>query len=239
MPAGGTLTIEVRAEPPEPGAAPAAILSVSDTGTGMSAEVAARAFEPFFTTKAPGRGTGLGLSTVHGIVEQSGGTVRVATTEGLGTTFIVALPLADAAPAAAEPDAAHGEEPDRGVGTVLLVEDEESVRVIAQRVLERAGYRVLTARHGADALAVLDSGNTRVDVLLSDVVMPEMGGVELATQATERLPELRVILMSGYTDTDLGAIGQGGLVDGFVAKPFTTESLLEAVRDAASTGQNG
>jgi PAS domain S-box-containing protein len=238
MPRGGTLTMEVAVAPAAVGGAPEAVLVVSDTGVGMAPAVKARVFEPFFTTKPAGRGTGLGLATVHGIVEQSGGTVCVSSREGHGTTFTITLPLAE--PAArgkevvqeppAEPVAAHR---DRGVGTVLLVEDEAAVRAIARRVLERAGYQVLTARHGADALRVLDEHGAGVDVLLSDVVMPEMGGVELAARVAERLPGVRVVLMSGYADADLGAIGQDGMVDGFVAKPFTAESLLETLQQVA------
>jgi CheY-like chemotaxis protein len=201
----------------------------------MSPEVKARAFEPFFTTKPVGQGTGLGLATVHGIVQQSGGSIRVDSHPGAGTTFTVTLPLAE--PPARSVDVASrvtkNVSAESHAGTVLLVEDEEAVRVIARRVLERAGYRVLIARHGADALQLLAEHGPAIDALLSDVVMPEMGGVELAARAVERAPQLRVILMSGYTDADIGAIGQGGLVDGFVQKPFTAESLLDALQRVA------
>jgi PAS domain S-box-containing protein len=238
MPRGGTLTMEVAVVPGAADGAPEAVLIVSDTGVGMAPDVKARVFEPFFTTKPAGRGTGLGLATVHGIVEQSGGTVCVRSREGHGTTFTITLPLAEPAVGAksamqespADPAAAQG---GGNAGTVLLVEDEAAVRAIARRVLERAGYQVRTARHGADALRVLDECDARVDVLLSDVVMPEMGGLELAARVAERLPGVRVVLMSGYADADLGAIGQDGMVDGFVAKPFTAESLLETMHQVA------
>ncbi|HEX6964672.1 MAG TPA: PAS domain S-box protein [Gemmatimonadaceae bacterium] len=234
MPNGGTLTIEVGTTPAA-GDAWAATLVVSDTGMGMPPDVAARAFEPFFTTKPLGQGTGLGLATVHGIVEQSGGTVRVSSDEGQGTTFTITLPLAESA--ANDATIARQAMTDAtGAGTVLLVEDEEAVRTIARRVLERAGYQVLTARHGADALHVLEATDARVDVLLSDVVMPEMGGVELAALATARVPDLRVVLMSGYADTDVGVIGKDGVVAAFVAKPFTAESLVETVREVVRAG---
>ena len=230
MPDGGTLTIEVGVRAPT-GALPAlATIEVSDTGTGMTADVASRAFEPFFTTKPLGQGTGLGLATVHGIVQQSGGTVRVRTAPGAGTTFTVSLPLAEPTPAIAE--AATETPAPAAVGTVLLVEDEEAVRTIAQRILQRAGYLVLTARHGADALRALAESPAKVDVLLSDVAMPEMGGVELATLAAAQSPGIGVVLMSGYANAEVGTIGKGGVVHRFLPKPFTAPALLGALREA-------
>ena len=230
MPGGGTLTIEVGIVPPE-GTSPGQVtLEVSDTGAGMAPEVASRAFEPFFTTKPVGQGTGLGLATVHGIVQQSGGTVELRTAPGAGTTFAVSLPLAEPVLAIDEPvaDAA----PAAVAGTVLLVEDEEAVRSIAQRILERAGYQVLTARHGADALRALADAPTKVDVLLSDVAMPEMGGVELAALVAAQSPGIGVVLMSGYANAAVGAIGKGEAVHRFLAKPFTAPALLGALREA-------
>jgi CheY-like chemotaxis protein len=227
MPEGGTLKIEVGSSTADPPGRRLARLVVSDDGVGMSSDVAARAFEPFFTTKAVGKGTGLGLATVRGIVEQSGGTIHVDTHERRGTTFTISLPLADDG---VVQSTARQAEPVRGVGTVLVVEDEDAVRDIARRVLERAGFRVLVARHGADALAVLAHADTPVDLLLTDMVMPEMGGLELAARAVERAPNIRIILMSGYTDADVGPIGRGERVEGFLPKPFTAESLLDAVR---------
>ena len=232
MPDGGTLTIEVGVRLASDGAlwSPAmVVVEVTDTGSGMAPEVAARIFEPFFTTKPLGQGTGLGLATVHGIVQQSGGTVRVRTAPGAGTTFTVALPLADPVPVAATPVGTAVTH--QAAGTVLLVEDEETVRTIAQRILHRAGYRVLTARHGADALRTLAESAETVDVLLSDVAMPEMGGVELARLAAERSPGIRIVLMSGYANADVGTIGKGGVVHGFLAKPFTAPALLDALRE--------
>ncbi|HET7563891.1 MAG TPA: PAS domain S-box protein [Gemmatimonadaceae bacterium] len=228
MPGGGTLTIETGITRSSEDSSPSATLVVSDTGIGMSAEVAARAFEPFFTTKPPGQGTGLGLATVHGIVQQSGGTIDVSSIEGSGTTFTIALPFTEAESSVSVPE--HDASPSQGTGTVLLVEDEEAVRAIARRILERAGYRVLTARHGVDALRVLEDSNARVDVLLSDVVMPELGGVELAARAVERSPELRVVLMSGYTD-DPHILAQQSRVAGFLSKPFTAKTLLQTLQD--------
>jgi PAS domain S-box-containing protein len=230
MPEGGTLTIEVGVRPAE-GARPAlATIEVTDTGTGMAPDVESRAFEPFFTTKPMGQGTGLGLATVHGIVQQSGGTVELRTAPGAGTTFTVSLPLAAAMPAIADPVADSA--PPAVAGTVLLVEDEEAVRTIAQRILQRAGYQVLTARHGADALRALAEAPTKVDVLLSDVAMPEMGGVELAALAAARSPGIGVVLMSGYANAAVGTIGKGEVVHRFLAKPFTAPALLSALREA-------
>jgi PAS domain S-box-containing protein len=242
MQGDGTLSIEICISPAEPGAPQRATLIVSDTGAGMSPEVVARIFEPFFTTKPAGRGSGLGLATVHGIVQQSGGTISVESRPGEGTSFTITLPLASGSrtrPITGEMQALRdprGGESDRTAGTVLIAEDEEAVRAIAQRLLERAGYRVLTARHGADALRVLEQAGGTVDVLLSDVVMPEMGGVELAARATEMIPGLPVVLMSGYTDNDLGPINEEGMVAGFISKPFTSETLLETVKAAVRSG---
>jgi CheY-like chemotaxis protein len=208
----------------------------------MSPEVAAHVFEPFFTTKPAGQGSGLGLATVHGIVEQSGGTISVESGPGEGTSFTITLPRAPTTRArpttgeiAAIRDVKEGKG-DQPAGTVLIAEDEEAVRAIAQRILERGGYRVLTARHGADALRVLSEADATVDVLLSDVVMPEMGGVELAARAVEMIPGLPVVLMSGYTDKDLGPINEEEMVTGFISKPFTSDSLLETVKAAVRPG---
>ncbi|HEU6451833.1 MAG TPA: PAS domain S-box protein [Gemmatimonadaceae bacterium] len=242
MQGGGTLTIEIGISPAEPGAAQRATLVVSDTGMGMSPEVAARVFEPFFTTKPPGRGSGLGLATVHGIVQQSGGTISVESHPGEGTSFYITLPLAAGSrvrPITGEMYAIRDSKQGKGgrsAGTVLIAEDEEAVRAIAQRLLERAGYRVLTARHGADALRVLAQEGDTVDLVLSDVVMPEMGGVELAAHAAEMIPGLPVVLMSGYTDNDLGPIDEEGVVAGFISKPFTASSLIETVKAAVRSG---
>lgn len=238
MQGGGTLTIEIGISPAEPDAPQRATLVVSDTGVGMPPEVEARVFEPFFTTKPPGQGSGLGLATVHGIVQQSGGTISVASRPGEGTSFTITFPLApapQARPITGEVDAVRiGKAGERGrpAGTVLIAEDEEAVRAIAKRLLERAGYRVLTARHGVDALHILAQAGATVDLLLSDVAMPEMGGVELAARAAEMIPGLPVVLMSGYADNDLGPINEEGVVAGFIAKPFTAEALLETVRAA-------
>jgi PAS domain S-box-containing protein len=228
MPDGGTLTMTVSTAASPRGAAPMAVIAVRDTGVGMPPDVMARVFEPFFTTKPVGKGTGLGLATVHGIVQQSGGSVQVESQPGAGATFTVLLPLAAAEPPAAE--AAHTADTERGAGTVLLVEDEAPLRTVAKRVLERAGYRVLTAEHGQDALRVLAEAREPIDVLLSDVTMPELSGIELAAIASEHMPGIRVVLMSGFADAELGAVGAKHHVHAFVAKPFAVTALLDAVR---------
>ena len=235
MPQGGTLTVAVGMASAEPGLPARATLTVRDTGIGMEPEVAARAFEPFFTTKPTGQGTGLGLATVHGILEQSGGSIRIETAPRAGTTLHIALPLARSMGAAREPLVAAAPSPRRG--TVLIAEDEATVRAVAHRVLVRAGYEVLVARDGAEALRILAERGAAVKLLLSDVVMPELGGVELAAIARHRLPALRVVLMSGYADAEVGPIGPGEMVERFIPKPFTASSLLDAVDEVSARAE--
>jgi two-component system cell cycle sensor histidine kinase/response regulator CckA len=240
MPRGGTLRIETRevqltekeaARYPyrvDPGAY--VRLSVSDTGTGMPAEVLARVFEPFFTTKEQGKGTGLGLSTVYGIVKQSGGYVWAESEPGRGSTFRVYLPRVNAEPERPEPKPEPVSEPCGGV--VLLVEDEEGVRSLSRRVLERRGYTVLAARNAAEARQMFADNGSRVDLLLTDVVMPHESGRELAEALLPLQPDLRVVFMSGYTDDAL--IRHGVLEDRYrlLEKPFAPEGLARMVREA-------
>jgi hypothetical protein len=237
MPLGGQLTIETAevelAEPYTRTHADArpgrfAMLAVSDTGCGMAPEVKARIFEPFFTTKGVGRGTGLGLAVVHGIVKQSGGNIDVYSEVGKGTSVKVYLPLAPA-PMAASPDGAS-EVASAGCETILLVEDEDSVRELATLVLEECGYTVLTANDGEAAVRIVDTCQKKIDILVTDVVMPVMGGRRLAEILRARLPELRVLFMSGYTDD---AVVRHGVLQAevdFLQKPFTPQSLAHKVR---------
>lgn len=221
------------------GAASSVRLVVRDNGTGMDAATRVRVFEPFFTTKEPGRGTGLGLSTAFGIVAQSGGTIRVESAPGTGTTFAVLLPRAgDLAPAA---EAARGTtDAPAAVGeTVLLVEDETAVRRTARRVLERHGYHVLEARHGADALLVWDERGGAVDVVLTDLRMPELGGGELLRQLRARRPTLPAVLMSGYVQEPAAGEATAGPPVRTLDKPFTPVQLLDAVRGALDGGREG
>jgi PAS domain S-box-containing protein len=204
-------------------------VSVSDTGTGMSAETQSRIFEPFFTTKGKGTGTGLGLSMVYGIVKQSGGTLWVYSEQDEGTTFKIYLPRVDA-------PAVHRKRvpsiaPPTGDGTILLVEDEPSVRKAAERILRSAGYRILSAANGGEALLQCERFEGRIDLLLTDVVMPEMSGRTLAARLKQRNPDLKVLFASGYTDA---AIVHHGVLDGgraFISKPFSAAELARKVRD--------
>jgi CheY-like chemotaxis protein len=206
------------------------LLTVSDTGCGIDDATLPHIFEPFFTTKGEA-GTGLGLSTVYGIVEGAGGRIEVDTTLGAGTRFRVYLPLAtDAMP---EPAAAATEPAPPAVpATVLLAEDESGVRMLAKRILERAGFRVLVARHGADALLLWREHASEIDVVVTDLVMPELGGRELATELLASRPDLPVLFMSGYSDDEMTRRGIADPRVAFLAKPFSTESLVTAVREA-------
>ncbi len=201
---------------------------VHDTGHGMDAQTRAHAFDPFFTTKDVGQGTGLGLATVFGIVRRAGGVVRIESAPGDGTTVTVLLP-AVSAPAPAHPGAAATPSAGaRGVGgTVLLVEDEAAVRSTARRVLERHGYAVLEARHGADALLVWREAGHRITVVVTDLRMPEMGGGELIARLRAEHPGLPVLVLSGYADPNQ-AVARGPAT-GFLAKPFTGEALVASV----------
>ncbi|MGH7515695.1 MAG: response regulator [Gemmatimonadales bacterium] len=205
-------------------------LSVSDTGVGMARDVQARIFEPFYTTKPVGQGTGLGLSTVYGIVKQSEGFVWVYSEPGLGTTFKIYLPRVGAAhapplPADRSPVARGGAE------TILIVEDEDLVRTLASRSLQERGYRVIEARQGVDALRQLEQQAAGVDLVISDVVMPEMGGRELARRLATLRPSLPVLFISGYTGEDV--IQRGLMEPGapFQQKPFTPDGLARKVRE--------
>jgi two-component system cell cycle sensor histidine kinase/response regulator CckA len=203
-------------------------LAVSDSGTGIAADHLPYIFEPFYTTKPVGKGTGLGLATVHGIVQQSRGYLQVDSAAGSGATFTIWLPLADA-PEEAAP--APGKEPraNRRQGRVLIVDDEPMVRRIVIRTLELEGYQMAQARHGQEALAVLAELNGAVDLVVSDVVMPVMGGTELAARLRERYPDLPVIWMSGYPSET--AFGSGELPDHqpFLQKPVGAELLAKTV----------
>jgi PAS domain S-box-containing protein len=213
------------------GIAPGAyvLLSVTDTGCGMDPEVQAKIFEPFFTTKPVGQGTGLGLSTVYGIVKQSGGFIWSYSEPGLGSTFKVYLPVLLVAPA--EPPPSTPVAPRGGSETVLVVEDEDVVRSMACRGLREHGYTVLEARNGAEALALVEENPGSIHLVVSDVVMPEVGGRELAARLIVLDPTLPVLYISGYTGED---VVQRGLMDAdapFQQKPFTPDGLARSVRE--------
>jgi PAS domain S-box-containing protein len=238
MPKGGTLTIETANvdldehyakmhRDVKPGRY--VVLTVTDTGTGMTPEVQARLFEPFFTTKEPGKGTGLGMATVYGIVTRCGGTVGVYSEVGKGTSFKVYFPPADTT-AMIEETPAQTVQLHSGTQTVLVVEDEDGLRELAKRLLQRQGYTVLLAADADEALRLFEQ-NPSIDVLLTDVVMPGASGPDLTKQLVEQHPELRVIYMSGYTED---AIVQHGVLKpgiAFLHKPFTSETLGRKIRD--------
>jgi two-component system cell cycle sensor histidine kinase/response regulator CckA len=239
MPRGGRVTVatanrELKADSAErpngvrPGSWVA--LTVTDTGIGIDPANHARIFEPFFTTKEPGKGTGLGLSTVYGIVQQSGGHVTVDSAPGHGATFTILLPRH----LGGEPRPVSKVDRRRlpgGTETLLLVEDEAAVRSSARRLLERQGYTVLEARHGADALRIVEEGGRHIDLVVTDLVMPEMGGKELAERLRAHRPGLKVLFMSGYTEKAIATDGVMPPNTGFVEKPFTVEQLMRRLRE--------
>ncbi len=236
MPGGGRLTIrtagaEVRAgAEPLPGMAPGryAVLEVSDTGTGMTDDVRGKLFEPFFTTKGD-RGAGLGLATAYGIVKQTGGDIEVASAVGRGSTFRVYFPAAEAAPAPAAVVAPANS--DRGTETVLVVDDDAGVRRIVALLLAHKGYAVLEASSGAEALALLRDHAGPLHMLLTDVVMPAMGGGELAKAVRAQRPGIKVLFVSGYSDDVLVERGLADATATLLHKPFKAEVLTRTVRD--------
>jgi PAS domain S-box-containing protein len=226
MPSGGTATIVTMREPGPDGTR--VVLGVHDTGVGMSPEVQARAFDPFYTTKPPGQGTGLGLSTVHGIVLQSGGAVWLESVPGAGTTVWVSLP-AGAPPEATGPEIAPAPR-GRSEGTVLVVEDESAVRGLVCRMLEGAGFRVIEAGDGAMGLDAARSHAGRLDLVVTDVVMPRVGGREMAAEILALRPGTRFLFISGYAEDARAADDLAGGAGAFLAKPFSPEQLVERVR---------
>jgi PAS domain S-box-containing protein len=238
MPTGGKLTIETSAVqldeeyarahwPAIPGRF--AMLAVSDTGVGMDEATRERIFEPFFTTKEVGKGTGLGLATVYGIIKQNGGFIFVYSEPDLGTQFKIYLPLEDMTPARNEESA--NTEALRGSETVLLVEDAPAVRDVARRTLERYGYRVIEASTGEVALGLAGKLGERVDLLISDIVMPGMGGRAVADQLTALNPTLKVLFMSGYTDDAIVRLDVLSAATWYLQKPFSPATLARKVRE--------
>ncbi len=207
-----------------------AMISVSDDGVGMDKETQSRIFEPFFTTKEKGKGTGLGLSTVYGIVKQSGGYVMVESEPGCGTTFIIYLPrVADAAESRSA--APVGQAPAGGSETVLLVEDEESVRQLVRETLQSKGYQVLDASNGESGLVAAARYEGTIDLVISDVVMPGMGGRELVRRLLELRPTIKVLYLSGYTEDAVVSDGAEESDNTFLQKPFTLQNLSRTVRE--------
>jgi CheY-like chemotaxis protein len=238
MPAGGTLVLETRNVEldeagcaPWPGAAPGrhVRLTVRDDGTGMPPEVMVRVFEPFFTTKPAGLGTGLGLATVHGIVRQSGGFIRIESTVGKGTTVACLFPAVPGPPVrgvARRPAPARG-----GQETVLLVEDDAQVREVLRRALLSGGYRVLAARDGAEALSLVLSGEP-IQVVVADGILPGAGGREVVEAIRARRPEVVALLVSGHPRPAAGQDDPAEAGLEILTKPFTGGELLERIRQA-------
>ncbi|MEW6442052.1 MAG: PAS domain S-box protein [bacterium] len=241
MPRGGRLAIETRNVElngdycrlhPESKPGPYARLCVTDTGCGMTPEVKARIFEPFFTTKGAGKGTGLGLAAVFGIVKQSGGQIEIDSQVGVGTSFRIYLPAVEEAEASPRPDRVV-EPAQPGRETILLVEDEEQVRQIARLALETQGYKVLEADGGPKAVSIAEAFDGPIQLLVTDVVMPEMNGRELAELLLVRRPALKVLFMSGYT---MVRLGMAGAPTAFLHKPFSPLALAKKVRDLLDGG---
>ena len=239
METGGTLTVAVQnlegtdVDKPDATATKGELvrITVADTGTGMDERTISRIFDPFFTTKPAGKGTGLGLATVFGIVAQSDGQIYVESAPGKGTTFTLDFPRVRAPGTTratiAQPDHVVGE-----IGVILLAEDEPSVRDFTKRALERSGYTVLTARDGDEALQASRAWKDHIDVLLTDVVMPGMHGPELAYRIRQERPTIGILYISGYAEDAVATGGEFSTPGGFLSKPFTTDALVRALRRA-------
>jgi two-component system, cell cycle sensor histidine kinase and response regulator CckA len=229
MPAGGLLRVETlsRSWP----AGEQAVIRVVDTGVGIPADQLPRIFDPFFTTKEAGKGSGLGLATAFGIVAQHGGRIEVASTVGEGTTFEVIVPAIQQQHTVKPVSRVDHPRPRGGTETILVVEDEPAVRVLTRSILERAGYRVIEAANGIEGLQAFKNCGAKIDLALTDVVMPDgMSGLELAKKLQTLQPDLRVVLMSGYSTDFAGR--ELALQDhqSFLQKPATPKEMLEAVR---------
>jgi CheY-like chemotaxis protein len=250
MPSGGKITIETRNVELDGdyarrhvGVTPGSyvLLSVADSGHGMTKEVLSRIFEPFFTTKPQGKGTGLGLSTVYGIVKQSGGNVWVYSEVGRGSTFKVYLPRVDlpreeagAGKAPAEDDALL-----RGTESILLAEDDDLVRDLTTRILRKAGYRVVEASRGHQALEAAAAQKEPFDLLVTDVIMPELSGRELARALCAERPALKVLYTSGYSSDHISGELEEHPDEAFLQKPFSARTLLSAVRETIERRRPG
>jgi two-component system, cell cycle sensor histidine kinase and response regulator CckA len=239
MPEGGTLTIETSNVNVEeayahdhPGTAPGphVMLTITDTGTGMDEETKEHMFEPFFTTKELGKGTGLGLSTVYGITRQSGGNIWAESEPGRGACFTIVLPAVEGTEVEAELALSQGDSA-QGKETILVVEDQETVLRLVREILEQQGYRVLHALRPSDAISICNEYDGPIDLMISDVIMPQMNGRQLADYVAPTRPNMRVLFMSGYTDNAMVEDGLLGPGAAFIQKPFQMWSLTGKVRE--------
>jgi signal transduction histidine kinase/ActR/RegA family two-component response regulator len=239
MPAGGCLTFESKnifldkshaGIYPEAKSGEYAMFSITDTGEGMDAETCDHIFDPFFTTKEVGKGTGLGLSTVYGIIRQSKGVIRVFSEPGQGTTFEILLPISESAEFMQKQSAAS--QSTGGSEVILVVEDEESVRNLTVLALTRQGYQVLHAENGVEALQIIEKNAGRIQLVMTDVVMPQMGGLELAEKIITMYPQIRLVFISGYTDRLAISQGVQGKKIDFIQKPFSMHQLAQKVRES-------
>jgi CheY-like chemotaxis protein len=233
MKEGGTVTIETGIVELEPGAERSGgryvALAVTDTGIGMDEETQRHIFEPFYTTKAFGKGSGLGLASVFGIVKQHKGDIRVSSEPGKGTRFEVFLPRGEQVAERETPDAGPRQ---GGLETILVVEDEDAVRALVRKGLEKFGYKVLEARNGREALRVYREHTGVISLVIADVVMPEMHGHELVTRLKEMQPGIQVIYISGYPADAIGQYGVLHTGSRFLPKPFASDDLARKIREA-------
>jgi CheY-like chemotaxis protein len=241
MPGGGTLTLETglklpdgdpASQLPDLQAVPHAMLAVSDTGIGIDPQTKLHMFEPFFTTKEVGRGTGLGLSTIYGIVKNHNGQLRVHSEPGRGSTFEVYFPRVEGLPKVL--NYAIPQEAPKGTATILLVEDNPDVRQLARVILTALGYVVLEAAHPEAALLIASNHSARIDLMVSDVVMPGLGGPELARRLTPIHPETAVLYISGYAEHDIAERAMLDPAKDFLHKPFTPDELGRKVKEMIS-----
>ncbi len=237
MPAGGQLTIRTAIRPSEAGRSTVTLV-VSDTGVGMDQDTQARLFEPFFTTRPPGERRGLGLATSHGIVHQLGGSIDVESTKGAGSTFTVCLPLESRrTPRSVAPTPDRPGSDVAATATVLIVDDEDNVRDAVSKILTRVGYTVVSAGGGEEALRRMRALSKPVDLVLTDVVMNGVSGVEMASMAQTENPSMKVLFMSGYSESEVLRHGVQTRTMKLLRKPFTMEELIQAVRESLRMSQ--